>query len=253
MASSVKEWVAQLASEKPAEAFKGYKQAEDAATRATAPGKESARAELAAALAAELNAKTAPRKDEKGKTIGPEPMYKPVVHGKICRLLACVAGAKEVPALVEALGNLSVREPARCALAANASAEATEALIKALEEVGAEFRVGVVNALGKRPGEKVVSVLRKAAAGDEAPEVRIAAVEALANIPEPANAEVVLKATQCKCPVGATRAWKAAVRLAENLRKVGMKSEAAELYRKIEASGPKAQKAAAGIGLKAKG
>ena len=252
MAISVSELVPQLGSDKAAEAFKAFRQLRDAATRATEPGKESECAELAAALAGELNAKTPPRKDEKGKDIGPEMKYKPVVRNKICQVLAYVGGAKEVPALVEALGDFDVRECARGALAANTSDDATEALIKAVEAVGVEYRVGVVNSLAKRPNEKVVGVLRTLATGDEDPDIRIAAVEALANIPEPANIETVLKGTQCTMTCAATRAWKAAVRLAENLRKAGMKSEAAELYRKIEAGAPEAQKAAAGIGLEAK-
>lgn len=251
MASTIQEWVAKLGSENPAEAFKAYKQLEETATRASAPGSEARCAEVAADLAAELNAQTPPTKDEKGKEVPAKPKYSNTVRGKICRLLACVAGAKEVPALVQAIGDLEVREMARWSLDRNRSEEATDALIKALDEVGTEFRVGVVGSLGKRQGEKIVAALQKVAGADDEPDVRINAVEVLANIPEPTNAEVILKATQCPCPLHATRAWKAAVRLAENLRKAGKKSEAGELYRKIGSDAPEAQKTAAKIGLEA--
>ncbi len=253
MASSINELVAKLGADSPGEAFAAFKQMMEMARRATAPGKESERAEIAAALAEELNAQTPATKNEKGKEIPPQPKYSARVRGKICEVIEVVGGAKEVPALVKAMEGFDVREPARCALAVNPSDEATEALVKALEAVGADYRVGVVNALGRRPGEKVVGVLRAAAASDEDPAVRMAAVQALANIPEPANAEVVLKTAQCTKAGCTAWVWKSAVRLAENLRKAGLKAEATELYRKIEAQGPDAQKAAAGIGLEAKG
>ncbi len=253
MASSVKEWIAQLADGKPAAAFEAYRRIEDAATRASAPGKDAERAEIAGVLAAELNAVTAAGKDNKGNDKPPEPKYSPRVRGKICQLLACVGGGQEVPALVKALDTLEVRETARCSLDANTSEEATGALVKALDEIGAEFRLGVVYSLGKRGGPKAIDALRQAAADDKDPAVRIAAVEALAGIPDAAHADVVLKATQCTQSCSATRAWKAAVRLAEGLRKAGMKSQAADLYRKVEAEGPEAQKAAAKIGLEAVG
>ncbi len=253
MASSVKEWIAQLADDKPAEAFKAYRRIEIAATRATAPGKESDRAEIAGVLAAELNAMNEPGKDKKGNEKPPEPKYPPQVRGKICQLLAYVGGGKEVSALVKAMETLEIRETARCSLDANTSEEAADALVKALDEIGAEFRLGVVNSLGKRGGPKAIDALRKAAADDKDPAVRIAAVEALAGIPDAAHADVVLKAAQCAQSCSATRAWKAAVRLAESLRKAGMKSQAADLYRKVEAEGPEPQKAAAKIGLEAVG
>ena len=238
-----------MGSEKPAEAFKAYKQLEETATRASAPGSEAKCAEVAAELAAELNAETPPTKNEKGKEEPGKSKYSSTVRNKICRLLACVGGAKEVPALVKMIGELEVREMARWSLDRNRSQAATDALIKALEEVGTEFRVGVVGSLGKRKCAMAMAALQDVANADAEPEVRINAVEVLANFPEPANADVILKATQCACPLLSTRAWKAAVRLAENLRKAGKKSDAAALDRKIGSGAPAAQKAAANIGL----
>jgi len=253
MASSIKDTVARMGNENPAEAFKAYKEIMELASRATAPGSESKRAELAAALAAELNAKTKPSKDEKGKEVPARPVHSSVVRGRICQLLTYVSGPQEVPALVEAMGELEVREPVRCALDRNMSDEATDALIKALDIVGADFRVGLVNSLGKRRGEKVLAALAKIADSDEDPQMRINAVEALANMPEAPAVQAALKAGQDPKSCIATRAWKAAVRLAENLHKAGRKTDAADLYRRINADGPDAQKAAAKMALEAMG
>jgi HEAT repeat protein len=253
MASSIQEMVARLGNDNSAEVFQAYKEILDLATRATAPGNEIKRAELAAALAAELNAQTPPGKDEKGKEVPPKPKHSREARGKICQLLTCVSGPQEVPALVQAMGDLELREPARCALDRNMSDEATDALIKALDIVGADFRVGLVNSLGKRRGEKVLAALAKIAASDEDPQMRINAVEALANMPEAPAVQAALKATQDPKSCLAVRAWKAAVRLAENLHKAGRKTDAADLYRRINADGPDAQKAAAKMALEAMG
>jgi hypothetical protein len=245
--------VARLGNDNPAEVFQAYKEIEELATRATAPGSETKRAELAAALAAELSAQTTATKDEKGKEVPPKPKHSRQVRGKICQLLTYVSGPQEVPALVQAMGELELREPARCALDRNMSEEATDALIKALDIVGADFRVGVVNSLGKRHGEKVLAALVKVAASDEDPQMRINAVEALANMPEAPAVQAALKATQDPKSCIATRAWKAAVRLADNLHKAGRKTDAADLYRRINADGPDAQKAAAKMAIEAMG
>ncbi|HSW46423.1 MAG TPA: HEAT repeat domain-containing protein [Phycisphaerae bacterium] len=248
MASSIQSMIPRLGSEDPAEAFKACREIEKIATASTAPGKDADRAELAAALAAELLVQTPATRDAKGKDVPPAPKHSATVRNQVCRLLAIVSGAKEVPALLKAIEDLQVREEARRTLDRNRSDEATDALIEAIQAVGAEFRVGVVNSLGKRQDDKVVTALTKVATSDEDPELRINAVEALANIPSPANAETILKATQCPNACHATRAWKAAVRLAENLRNAGRKNEALDLYRKIRSSGPEAQQAAARIG-----
>ena len=252
MESEIHDWVTQLGNQNQVAAYRAYKHIEKAATRAGAPGNEQRRADLAAALVAELLAKGEPPKDKKGKPKGPPgPLYPAGVREKICRLLSYIAGAGEVPALVEVLDDLDVREMARFALDRNTSDAATDALVAALEQVGPVFRTGVVNALGKRQGPKVLGTLQKTAREEAIPEVRIVAVEALANIPEPSNADVVMKATKCPLPGHKRRAYKAAVRLAGNLAGAGHKSAAAQLYQTIQAGdADEAQKKAAGLGLK---
>jgi len=252
MESYIHDWVVELDDKDPVVAYRAYKNLEETATRANAPGVENRRADLAATLAAELLAKGEPPKDKKGKPKGPPgPLYASGVRSKLCRLLSYVAGASEVPALVEALGDLDVREMARFALDRNTSDAATDALIAALEQVGPIFRAGVVNALGRRQGPKVLDALQKTATEDPTPEIRIIAVEALANIPEPSNVAIVMKATKCRVPGHKTRAYKSAVRLAENLGGAGHKSEAVQLCRTFESNdADAAQKKAANISLK---
>ena len=253
MESYIHDWVVQLGDKDQVVAYRAYKNLEETATRAGAPGIENRRADLAATLAAELLAKGKPPKDKKGKPKGPpRPLYPAGVREKLCRLLSYVAGASEVPALAEVLGDLDVREMARFALDRNTSDAATDALIAALEQVGPTFRAGVVNALGRRQGPKVLGALQKTAAEETTPEIRIVAVEALAQIPEPSNAAIVMEAAKCPVPGHKTRAYKTAVRLAESLAGAGQKNAASQLYRAIQAGDADgAQKKAAGISLKA--
>jgi len=216
-------------------------------TEVTQSGKEAKRSEVAALLAAELDVEI-----EYGRTMGGK--GKPAILdplNKIIRLLSYVSTAKEVPALAKSMRDLNLREMARFALERNTSDEATAVLIGALDFVGPVFRVGVVNSLAKRRGSRVVAGLRKAT-GDNDPEVRQAAVEALANFPDPANDAIIAKMARCDCRKTRARAIKARVRLAETLNNAGQKGAARQIYRAIQGSNADApQKKAAGIGLKA--
>jgi HEAT repeat protein len=108
-------------------------------------------------------------------------------------------------------------------------------LIAALDQVGPEFRVGVINALGKRRGPDVVAALHQQAA-DPNPEVRLAAVEALANAPEASNDDPIAAAGRTDSPRGKSRANKARIRLAETLRNAGNKPAAIAIYRSVASS-----------------
>lgn len=255
MESYIHEWVVQLGDEDQVVAYRAYKNLEEKVIRAGAPGFESRRAELAASLAAGLVAKGEPPKNKEGKPKGPPPpLYSAGARSQLCRLLSYVAGASEVPALVEALGDMDVREMARFALERDTSEAATDALIAALEQVGPIFRAGVVNTLGTRQGPRVLDALQKTATEDANLEIRLVAVEALANIPEPSSAAIVMAAAKCPGPSHKRRAYKTAVRLARTLAGAGHKSEAQEIYRAIQTGdADAAQKKAAGIGLKALG
>ena len=64
----------------------------------------------------------------------------------------------------------------------------------------------------------------------------------------------VREAVKCPVPGHKSRAYKAAVRLAENLAGAGQKNAASRLYRAVQAGDAEgAQKKAAGMGLKALG
>lgn len=246
--ASIKELVKQL-DDKQEVAYRAYKALEGIVTRASAPANDQERAAAAADLAAELNAMTKPEKDKNGKEKPPKLVHSTRVRNRVARLLSYVAGAKEVPALVQALADLEVREMARFALDRNTSNEATQALIKTLDEVGPTFRTGVVNALGKRQGAGVLARLRQATE-DEDGQVRIAAVEGLANFADASNDAFITKATKAKCPRCRTRAHQARVRLAEKLRKAGKKSAAKRIYKAVCAGdADEPQKKAAEIGL----
>jgi len=248
----IKELVKQLGKDQET-AYKANYALLQMVTRASAPDvvSQARRGEVAGQLAAELNAKTKPKKNKKGKEVPPELVHSAVVRSAICRLLAYVGGAGEVPALVEALGDLEVREMARLALDGNRSEEATAALVQAVEAIGPEFRVGAINALGRRKGPNVVAALRKAAEDDD-PEAALAAVEALANFADPSVDAVIAKAAGAKCAKARARANKARVRLAETLRKAGNKAAARAIYKAIAASdADQVQKRAAETGLKA--
>lgn len=248
---SIRELVEQFGDEQE-KAYTAFRQVELMVTRASAPGEEADKAQLAAELTSGLWAMTEAKKDEKGRDVPPASRYPLAARVKILRLLPYVAGDNEVPAIAKAMDDLDLREDARCALDRNRSERATKALIDALDSsAGPEFRVGIVGSLGTRPSAQAMAALQKATSDSEPP-VALAAVEALANFPEPANDEFIVKATECKCPVARQRAFKARVRFAENLSKSGAKFAAKKVYQSIAAGDADAlHKKAAELALKA--
>ncbi len=241
--------------------FQTYQTLADMALKSTAPGKDKDRQELAAFLASELNAMdpAPPDKDDKDKKKDekkekpPIQRYSFAIRNQIARVLGMVAGEAEVPALAAAMKELELREAARCALDRVKGNAADEALIKALEDVGPEYRVGVVGSLGDRNGDKVVKALQ-GLANDLDQEVRVAAFDALAKIPDASSDEVIAAAAKCKCPIARQAAVKARVRLAETLARSGDKSNARRILEDIRRSDANApQKKAAEIGIKAMG
>jgi hypothetical protein len=248
---SIQELVAQFGAEQEA-AYTAYRQVEVMVTRASAPGKEAEKAQLAAELTGALWAMTEPKKDDQGKKARPEIRYPLVARIKILRLLPYVAGAKEVPAIAKAMDDLDLREDARCALDRDPSEKATKALVDALDaSVGPQFRVGIVGSLAKRPSAQAMAALQRATSDPE-PAVALAAVMGLANFPEPANDDFIVKAAHCKCPVARANALKARVRFAENLSKAGAKFAAKKVYQSIAAGdADPLQKQAAEMALKA--
>lgn len=207
--------------------YRAKRALEEMAAAAGAPGKNDERQSLAAALA---KAETA--KNEKGDA----PKYSTKARGEIARALSEVAGDMEVPALKEALKDFDAREMARFALDRMTCQAATDALIEAaVNAVGVEFRVGAINALGRRTGSSVVNALKKCVAERDA-EIRLAAAEALANQSDPSADDAIVAAGRQGGYRAALRTSKARVRLAGSLADAGQKDAAKRIYQSIAQS-----------------
>jgi HEAT repeat protein len=117
-----------------------------------------------------------------------------------------------------------------------------------------EFRIGIINSLGRKPGEESVIRALKVCLKDSEPEVRVAAAEALANHADP-ELDLAIAAVG-KTPGGRTklRVTKARVRMAERLASDGDKDAARKIYESILSdSSEKAGKKAVEVALKKMG
>ncbi|MGH8245937.1 MAG: HEAT repeat domain-containing protein, partial [Gammaproteobacteria bacterium] len=218
--ASIEDMVRQLGEKEQVIAFYAYQELLQVVTRAGQPGKESARETVAGELTRELTATVPGGVDRRGNPLPPKPKHSAAIRNKVARLVSYVGGEKEVAALEQALLDLEIREMARFALEINASEAATNALVAALEQVGPIFRTGVVNSLGRRKGASVLAALQKAAVDPER-EVRLAAVEALANFADPSSDALLAQACDSGSPQDRKRAHAARVRLADSLRQAG--------------------------------
>lgn len=236
--ANVSELVGQLGAGDQAQAYAAWRQLQTMTAAVGGPGKEVQRSELAAALAAEMNAATE-TKNDRGK-VSQSPRHSPKVRGLAARLLALVAGEAEVSALGKLLNDFNTREMARWALDRIQSPGATAALVELTKSaVGPEFRIGVINALGRRGGEDVRLALAQSAL-DHDEEVRLAAAEALANLSAPESDQVfdaVLKIGQ-PSPAAKRRLMKARLRLAEGLVRSGQAAAGKKVYEAVVASEP---------------
>ncbi|UCD27831.1 MAG: HEAT repeat domain-containing protein [Planctomycetota bacterium] len=253
---TIKELVKQLGSEKQEIAFVAYQAILEKILPTTSYQSRRKREHvpMAAQLATEFNAKTevkpADKKGKKGKQEPPKPLHSTAVRNKVLRLLSYTATDGVLETIRNAFKDLETRQMALYVLCRLTSDRATDLLIEALDQVGPTFRVGVVNALGKRQGEKVLAALKKTATEDPEAQVRIAAVEALANFPEPANDTIIAQAANSDCKHMKAAAHKARVRLAETLRNTDKKSHAVKVYNAILSSNAsQIQKKAAKLGL----
>ena len=229
--------------------YQAYQALETAARQNTATDRAAQRGAMAAFLASELNATDPGGKTAEGKDKPPEARYSKRVRNRVAQLLGIVGDAAEVPALATAMQELELRESARCALDRNRSEAATDALIASLAEIGPDFRVGVVGSLAKRAGEKVIRALQPLV-DDEDTQVRLAALEAMAVLPEPQNEAAMLKLATSPCPCTRQAAAKARVRLAETLAKAGDKLSARRIWQAVRNSdADEPQKHAAERGL----
>lgn len=227
--------VEQLDAKDQVKAYQAYQSLVQIVVQAGRPGNSTERAAVAAALAQHLTA-VKEEKDRQGKPIR-VPKYSAKVRGQIARWIGYVAGAAEVPALKQAMGDLDTREVARGALEQIPDSGATQALIDAATNgIGHEFRIGAINSLSRRNGAETIAGLKQCAA-DPNIEVRLAAVEALAKYPDPSLDSVMMAALNTRedeAPARVLRRLgKARIRLAETLITAGQKSAGKRIYQAI--------------------
>jgi hypothetical protein len=248
----------QLNSAEQVKVFQGQKALAQLVASAGTPSNAAARAELATALAAEL-VSAHESKDAKGNK-QTAPKRSAAVRNHLARGLADVGGDMEVPALKKCLADFEVREMARWALDRINCQAATDALADAaVNSFGTEFRVGAVNALGRKSGSGVIAALKQCLADSDL-EVCLAAVESLANHADASIDEAITSAVKPGAGKGAgnrvmKRVAKARIRLAENLDRSGQRDAAKKIYQSLaSAEGvDEAQKKAAGVALAHRG
>lgn len=229
-----------------AQAYQARRALEELISLAGGPGQD----KLASALASELNGK---KEQKDGDKVTHVIKHNPATRSTIARYLALVAGPEEIPALVEAMKDLDVRESARWSLDRIQCPEATAALIQAaVEGIGPEYRIGAINSLGRRSGENVVAALKQCAK-DPYVDIRLSAAEALANLPDASSDAAITEAASGEgvfADRARARLTKARVRLAETLARNGDKDSAKKIFEAIVSSNPDAaQKEAATIAL----
>lgn len=263
VAPEVTQWIRQMGGNDEAVAFFAYQSLLEHVMQASVPGKEEVQKGLVAALG---EAMTAPARLKAGAGAQPasfgnnpflnavasqSPSYEhpPAVRSQLARLLGYLPHADGVPPLARALEDIDAREMARCSLEGHPSEAAVDALIAALSQAGTTFRVGVLNSLAKRRSARSVAAVR-AAAQDPHPDVRIAAMNVLAALPDAAHDRLIEKATRSDDHTERRAAHIARTRLAACLQASGDRQAAARIYKSVlDSNAPAPQKSAARLGL----
>jgi HEAT repeat protein len=227
----IRSLVTQLGGDDQVAAYRARRALGDAVDRSLAPAKSSERDALATALAEELTA-TVASKDPKVK--GPVPKHSAAVRRLVCQYLSEIASETQLPAFAQALQDLEVRDAVRGVLETIPTQNGSSQLVRALATIGLEFRIGVINALGRQRWRDANAALLRLAT-DSDPEIRLAAVEGLANFPEAANDAAIAAATRTGSKRERVRAQKARVRLVETLRLAGEKGAALTVTQAIVA------------------
>ena len=206
---------------------------------ASDPAKGDERADLASQLACELAATVepagpVPTNVPDSVTLVPVPKHSAATRRYVCQFLTWIAGDQQIPTLVGLFDDLEIRDSVRCVLEMIGTQPATTALIKGLREASPEFRIGILNALGRQGWADAEAALALATQDPDA-EVRLAALEGLANFPEASRDKLFVAATQEGTPRQRARAEKARVRLAETLHLAGENELAEAIYAAIAA------------------
>lgn len=229
--ANVNELARQLGSDDQVQVYRAKQEMVLLTAEAGAPGKDRQRSDMATEMAKSLTTEKE-QKDNKGKT-NKVPELNADGRSLVCRYLANVGDQSEVAALERAMQDFDVREMARWALTRMTCQAATDALAKAAKTgIGDEFRVGAINALAGRSGSNVRETL-VACASLGSPQVRLAAIEALACDADPSNDAVMTKAAVGDGVRASKRVARARLRLAENLVAAGKRQAGRAIYQQI--------------------
>ena len=235
---AITQWIRQMADSDQAVACHAYQCLQEEVFHVSRPGEEAAQTALATALGEALVAQAKPGPGARSRRAASS-------RNNLARLLSYLPLEAAAPYLARALNDLEVREMARQALESNPSERATGALLTALDAAGPAFCAGVINSLAKRTGERVAAALRRAAQ-DRQFQVRMAALLALADFPEPSHDAILEKAAKAASARERRMAHRARARLAETLRATGNQPAAHRICNAILSShAPEPQKKAA--------
>ncbi len=172
----------------------------------------------------------------------------------VCRKLALIGTAAQVPQLAGLLDTVERADMARYALERIPGPEASKALLNALPGAPDEVKIGIINSLGERQCKRAVGALAPLVTAENAG-VAEAAVSALGKIGGPKAVEV-LAAAQEKLPDALEAYWADAYLLcADKLLEQDKKPEAVRIYKAMYKPGaPASIRVAAFCGLvKARG
>lgn len=153
----------------------------------------------------------------------------------VIRQLQLCGGPEVAPAIGKLLSDEQLYQDAAMALLAVRDG-AAEQFRAALSDVTGPQRVAVIQALGALKDSESAGALRRAAERDADPVARLDAAWALANIGDPASAEVVMKLADGAEGFDRVRATKACLLLAENLSDAGRKDDARRIYQHLRAT-----------------
>ncbi|MEO8370914.1 MAG: HEAT repeat domain-containing protein, partial [Candidatus Solibacter sp.] len=158
----------------------------------------------------------------------------PASRDFICRQLGQIGSTASVPVLTPMLTAPAEADAARFALERIPGAAADRALIDALSKTGDRMRIGIMNSLGHRRAASSVAALRPLASSPDGATAR-AALEALAEIADPAALEVLGQITTSTRDGARHVAAEAYLKAADNVAGRGNAAAAVPVYRKLYA------------------
>jgi HEAT repeat protein len=230
MKVDVKALIKELEKPDGPENYKARVRLRNETARVGGKGQEAERAEFAAALA-----KAVVELQPKGRRrIYDRPFANTPMRNELLRSLCEIAGPAEVSVLMKAEDDFEVRDGVRRVLECIQGDESTAALVMmVVKGEGTEFRIGAINALGKRNTPGSLEALKSCAA-DPDPRIRLAAAEALSNRGDPSAQPVIMQSFDPR------RGWAAhgdpvrtQLQLAANVAKAGNKAAADQIYRAV--------------------